>query len=395
MKRIFATVALSFLALVCVAAPNPPRLAGIVNTPKLQAALLEIPQERGSSKWSILRVGVADRHAECEVVSIDPPLGAVTLLWGKEAKRQRLELRLPRGEEQPSASAVLLHNADVRQALHLYQIFSGRTIIRSPSMVIASVNLRTPPTLADADCAAAIEKVVNEQGLIFRQRGTAFTFVVAENEIERVDAIPNPPAAGEPAQDEVFPPGLMNLEDAHILQSLEVHSELIGRTILQPHRLPLNSVSVRSQSALSRTQAIWLMEAVMALGDLVIVPLNEKFVFAVPTSRARDLPKFDERALAGKAKQGRDPELIKLTEGDTVALLEHYAAAVGRKPVRDGIPKSHVWLNCKKPFAGADLVFALEATAALNNLAFEFVEPDGVTLRPIGALQKKKTEGKR
>ena len=377
-----------FTALVALSsfAQSPlPKLTGIVDVEKQQRAVLELRLERGGFSRPILRAG--EREGQCEVVSINPDLGAVSLLWGKD--REPMELRLPFGEDLPRRSAVHLQNTDLRQALELYQTFSGRTVVYSPRLVLTSINLRTPPNLTMADSAEALAKAIQATGVVLREREAGFAFAVMPKDEERLSGIRSAPAAGDPKKDEVFPAGLIKFQDADVLQALEIYAELVGRTILRPQRYPFFKVTVRSQTALSRLQAAWLLEASMALGDMALVPCRENFAFAVSFSQVDRLPDCN-RVAAQPQSSGNEPLAIKLNDADTLTALKLYAELIRREPVTNGLPQARMSLRAQSPLSATNAVFALEAVAALNNLGFENVGADGVTMRPAAALKERR-----
>lgn len=91
--------------------------------------------------------------------------------------------------------------------------------------------------------------------------------------------VPNP-------EEEVFPPGLIKFQDADLLQVLTVYQELTGRTVLRPNNLPLTKISITSQTALTRREAISALDSILAMNQVTMVPQGEKFVKAVPQASA-------------------------------------------------------------------------------------------------------------
>lgn len=92
-------------------------------------------------------------------------------------------------------------------------------------------------------------------------------------------------APGSPAE-EVFPPGLIKFQDADITQVLEVYQELTGRTVMRPNNLPQTKVTIRSQTPLTRKEAIQALDSILSLNGVSMVPQGEKFVKAVPSTQA-------------------------------------------------------------------------------------------------------------
>src|SRR4051794_33899957 len=90
---------------------------------------------------------------------------------------------------------------------------------------------------------------------------------------------------GSPAE-EVFPPGLIKFQDADISQVLEVYQELTGRTVMRPNNLPQTKVTIRSQTPLTRKEAIQALDSILSLNGVAMSPQGEKFVKAVPSTQA-------------------------------------------------------------------------------------------------------------
>jgi len=108
--------------------------------------------------------------------------------------------------------------------------------------------------------------------------------------------LPGTPAAGltnaagttntVAAGDESFPPGLIKFQEADLSQVLDIYQELTGRTILRPATLPQVKITIRSQTELTRKEAINALDSILSLNQITMLPQGEKFVKAVPTQQA-------------------------------------------------------------------------------------------------------------
>lgn len=85
---------------------------------------------------------------------------------------------------------------------------------------------------------------------------------------------------------ETFPPGLIKFEDADLNQVLNVYSELSGRTIVRSSALPTVKVSIRSQTSLTRIEALQALDSVLAQNGVIMIPQGTKFVKAVARQAA-------------------------------------------------------------------------------------------------------------
>ena len=93
-------------------------------------------------------------------------------------------------------------------------------------------------------------------------------------------------ASGEEGGEEMIPPGLIKFIDADLQQVLDIYQELSGRTVLKSGTLPQIKVSMRTQSELSRIGALEAMDSALALNGIVMIPMGEAFVKAVPLRQA-------------------------------------------------------------------------------------------------------------
>jgi general secretion pathway protein D len=91
---------------------------------------------------------------------------------------------------------------------------------------------------------------------------------------------------GANPDEEVFPPGLIKFQDADLLQVLEVYQELTGRTVLRPNNLPQTKISIRSQTPLTRREAIAALDSILAMNQVAMIAQGDKFVKAVPEAQA-------------------------------------------------------------------------------------------------------------
>lgn len=85
---------------------------------------------------------------------------------------------------------------------------------------------------------------------------------------------------------EIIAGGVIHYEKAPLDQVLEYYSELLNRTILQPATLPAVEITLKSQTPLTRKEAIEAIDSVLALNDITTIPVGTKFIKIVPTANA-------------------------------------------------------------------------------------------------------------
>lgn len=85
---------------------------------------------------------------------------------------------------------------------------------------------------------------------------------------------------------EMFPPGLIKFQDAALDQVLEIYQELTGRTVLKPSTLPASKITIRTQTELTRQEAIQALDSILSMNGVTMTPQGEKFVKAVAAAEA-------------------------------------------------------------------------------------------------------------
>ncbi|MFM1768867.1 MAG: putative ral secretion pathway protein [Verrucomicrobiota bacterium] len=100
-----------------------------------------------------------------------------------------------------------------------------------------------------------------------------------------------PGAAAGAAEEETFPPGLIKFSEADMNQVLDIYQELTGKTVVRSPTMPAAKITVKSQTTLTKTEAIQLLETLLAMNQITMVPQGDKFVRAVPEAAANTFAK--------------------------------------------------------------------------------------------------------
>lgn len=103
---------------------------------------------------------------------------------------------------------------------------------------------------------------------------------------EPMTAIKPPPAAANAPVEEVVEPGVINFKAVDLTQFLEVYAELVNRTILRPASLPAATISLKTQTRLTKKEAKEAFDAVLGMNGIAVVDFGDKFVKVVPTAQA-------------------------------------------------------------------------------------------------------------
>jgi general secretion pathway protein D len=100
-------------------------------------------------------------------------------------------------------------------------------------------------------------------------------------------ASPDPSGVPAPPADtsSEVPAYTYNLQGVDVNQVLDLYAELVGRTLLRAG-LPQASIVLKTQTALTKTEAIEALQAVLALNNISVVNVGDKFVKVVQSDQA-------------------------------------------------------------------------------------------------------------
>ncbi len=94
-------------------------------------------------------------------------------------------------------------------------------------------------------------------------------------------------SGGAPAKpaEQIIPAGEINFPDIPIEQVMDVYAMLVERTILRAP-LPPVRITLKTQTPLTRTEAIQALKSVLAMNNITMIDVGDKFVKAVPVNLA-------------------------------------------------------------------------------------------------------------
>jgi general secretion pathway protein D len=96
---------------------------------------------------------------------------------------------------------------------------------------------------------------------------------------------PDAASTGAPAQEEMIPAGNINFQGVDVSQVLEVYAKLVGRTLLRAG-LPSAQIILKTETPLTKTEAIEALQAVLSLNGISVVNVGDKFVKVVQSEQA-------------------------------------------------------------------------------------------------------------
>jgi general secretion pathway protein D len=85
--------------------------------------------------------------------------------------------------------------------------------------------------------------------------------------------------------EEMIPAGNINFQGVDVSQVLEVYAKLVGRTLLRAG-LPTASIVLKTETPLTKSEAIEALQAVLALNGISVVNIGDKFVKVLPVEQA-------------------------------------------------------------------------------------------------------------
>src|SRR6267142_263405 len=88
------------------------------------------------------------------------------------------------------------------------------------------------------------------------------------------------------APDEIIPPGTIDFRGADLNQVLDLYAMLRNRTILRAANLASPTFVLKTQTPLTKSEAIKALDAMLALNGIAIVDVGDKFAKAAPSAAA-------------------------------------------------------------------------------------------------------------
>jgi general secretion pathway protein D len=90
---------------------------------------------------------------------------------------------------------------------------------------------------------------------------------------------------GAQPQEEMIPAGNINFQGVDVSQVLEVYAKLVGRTLLRAG-LPSASIVLKTETPLTKSEAIEALQAVLSLNGISVVNIGDKFVKVLTMDQA-------------------------------------------------------------------------------------------------------------
>jgi general secretion pathway protein D len=93
------------------------------------------------------------------------------------------------------------------------------------------------------------------------------------------------PAAPASSSEEMIPAGYINFQGVDASEVLDVYAKLVGRTLIRGP-VPQTSIILKTQTPLTKSEAIEALQAVLSLNGIAVVNIGDKFVKVGPVGDA-------------------------------------------------------------------------------------------------------------
>lgn len=395
---------------LCAGEPAPPDLKGIVQFPRSEepaqaagtqtsvgnlVALIEFQSHPQRAWEEFALLGEGQRQGDVEVIKIDSEAGTVQARVNGESRELSLALpkipkravrNAPGNQGIPvSSGSIRLKEATRREVLEIYQHLVGRTLLMSSVVGNGTrVTLQMDEPAPSEELAKGIEKALD--GLVFHPDGDRFAVVGREGDFEKLTpelrefvrnlklARPIPPGAQGAEEssyktkptEEMLPAGVVNFQNADFFQVLQIFQELVNRTLLRPAQLSGSGIYLRTQTPLTRQDAVYAMGAVLALDGVSFVDLGDKFLFVYPTSDEAKRKALFARKLPSHADAPAGAQLqVALTETtgslDLGRVAQEYGHLVGQPvQVDQNLPALRFAFRTQQFLTAAEMLYAFD-----------------------------------
>ncbi len=264
-------------------------LAGrtVLRAPVLPAARIDLQSGAPISPGEAVQT--LDRALAEQGITMTPCGEKFVAAFATSAAKQTRFIPLPPapgtgGEESFAPGSIDLEEADLFQVLDVYQELTARTVLRWPSLSSIKISLRNQSALTKREAIYAFELALALDNLSLVPHEEKFVFAVPTGAVAHLDSVPKLPAEDKPADLSASPPGLIKFQDVEVASVLNVYAAWIGRAMTTPATLPPCKITMRSQTPLTRREAVHALDALLAMNNIQVVIVDEKHAQAVHRS---------------------------------------------------------------------------------------------------------------
>ena len=226
-----------------------------------------------------------------------------------------------------------------------------------------------------------------------------------------------------PAKAMAAPEGMIDFANADLNQVIDIYGMMVNRTVLRPAFSAPPAIRLRTTGRLSMEEGIYALETVLALNGILVVKDGEKFVQMLPLREAGSVkaaaPKAEPSAklfdpvdvpsvgisvkttpsptpVADKIEDLRKQFLAfmhypKPAERPAGRLLELYAGLTDKTAVKSRLDGVYVIFRGLNALTREELIYAIERTFALNDLAIVAVDEKTIQLGGLKPNRPRRT----
>lgn len=181
---------------------------------------------------------------------------------------------------------IRFQEADPFQALEIYQELSGRTVLRPSKSFGGKVSFHTQTEVTRAEAVWVLDAVLTLAEITTIPQGEKFVFALAGAGNVQVPKIDPNPVAAKPRSGELLPAGTIKFQSTDSQQVLPVYAQLAGREATGEEP-PQARFTIRSQTALTPTEALFALDALAAINQVKFVFVGDNQVKLAPVALAR------------------------------------------------------------------------------------------------------------
>jgi hypothetical protein len=192
--------------------------------------------------------------------------------------------------------------ADLWPVLAIYQDLTARTILHPTPLPAFRITVTSQTELTRAEAIHTLDVLFALGGLSTLREGDKFVFAVPARDVPRLSAISTlhpperpqaaPSAGRADAAEHVMPADNLKFQEAPVSAALQVYADLAGRKALPLDTdFPNVKLSLRAQTPLTRSEALYALQAVATLNHVHFAFIGDKDVKAVfMPAMERDTP---------------------------------------------------------------------------------------------------------
>jgi len=157
--------------------------------------------------------------------------------------------------------------------------------------------------------------------------------VPSDNDTNAPDLAIEPKGSITNAPEEMIPPGTIDFRGADLNQVLELYAMLRQRTILRAANLASPTFVLKTQTPLTKSEAIKALDAMLGMNGIAIIDIGDKFSKAAPSANAgqmgADFSKLKGSQLADMGQFLTHVVQLKYVKpSEMVAVLQPFASAI-------------------------------------------------------------------